>query len=336
MLFGLPGGTHTPPDDGRAPHLPLPETSFDTATLSLAPGTMSSIAATSTSSVAPLSLSAPPLSLFSVPSSSTTPDDTHPSTDSIFDDFFRFDEEFDFTPASFATESTPDAAIGSLTSSTMTATAALPPNTISLDGDPPPRRPPPLVPRFPEAEAQRTFLSPTPTSLPNTDESDSDATASRLLASLHLKRKTPTPDVSSEEVEPRAWFSTSSQPSSSTSSRKRVRTSTVDRVESTGTEMASALMKKLQFDQEKIQDRRVERTADRDLKRWSRQEKELGSDRQRDHERDMQQRQHDHERVMAREAREKLQLELEIQRLKVQEQAMKHGHGSGEDDVMRS
>ena len=193
-----------------------------------------------------------------------------------------------------------------------------------------------LVPRFPEAEAQRTFLSPTLTSLPNTDESDSDATTSRLLASLHLKRKTPTLDVSLEEVEPRAWFSTSSQPSSSTSSRKRVHTSTVDCVESTGTEMASALMKKLQYDQEKIQDRRVECTADRDLKRWSRQEKELGSDWQRDHEHDMQQWQHDHEHVMAREARKKLQLELKIQRLKVQEQVMKHGHGSGEDDVMRS
>jgi hypothetical protein len=115
-----------------------------------------------------------------------------------------------------------------------------------------------------------------------------------------------------------------------------MRTSTVNRVESTSTEMASVLMKKIQLDQDKIQDRRVERTADRDLKRWSRQEKELGSDRQHDHERDMQQRQHEHERVMAREAREKLQLELKIQRLKVQEQVMKHGHGSGEDDVMQS
>jgi hypothetical protein len=115
-----------------------------------------------------------------------------------------------------------------------------------------------------------------------------------------------------------------------------MRTSTVDCVESTGTEMASALTKKIQLEQDKIQDRRVERTAYRDLKHWSHQEKELGSDRQRDHERDMQQRQHEHERVMAREAREKLQLELEIQRLKVQEQVMKHGHGSGEDDVMQS
>jgi hypothetical protein len=88
---------------------------------------MSSITATSTSSVAPFTLSAPPLSLFSVPSSSTTLDDTHPSTDSIFNDFFRFDEDFDFTPASFGAELTPDAAIGGLTSSTMATTAALPP-----------------------------------------------------------------------------------------------------------------------------------------------------------------------------------------------------------------
>jgi hypothetical protein len=216
---------------------------------------MSSITATSTSSVAPFTLSAPLLSLFSVPSSSTTLDDTHPSTDSIFNDFFRFDEDFDFTPASFGAESTPDAAIGGLTSSTMATTAALPPNTIFLDGDPPPRRPPPLVPCFPEAEAQQTFLSPTPTSLPNTDKSDSDVVASRLLANLNLKRKTPTPDVSSEEVEPKAWFSTPSQPSSSTSSHKRMCTSTVDRVESTSTEMASVLMKKIQLDQDKIQDR---------------------------------------------------------------------------------
>jgi hypothetical protein len=127
-----------------------------------------------------------------------------------------------------------------------------------------------------------------------------------------------------------------SQSSSSTSSRKRVRTSTVDRVESAGTEMASVLMKKIQLDHDKIQDHRVERTADYDLKRWSHQEKELGSDWQRDHERDMQQWQHEHERVMAREAREKLELELEIQHLKVQEQVMKHRHGSGEDDVMQS
>jgi hypothetical protein len=297
---------------------------------------MSSIAATSTSSVTPFTLSAPPLSSFSVPSSSTTLDDTHPSTDSIFNDFFRFDEDFDFAPASFGAKSTPDAAIGGLTSSTMATTAALPPNTISLDGDPPPRCPPPLVPCFPKAEAQQTFLSPTPTSLPNTDESDLDVVASHLLANLNLKQKTPTLDVSSEDVEPKAWFSMPSQPSSSTSSRKCVRTSIVDHIESTGTEVALALMKKVQLDQDKIQDRRVKRTADRDLKCWSCQEKELGSDRQRDHERDMQQRQHKHERVMAREAREKLQLELEIQRLKVQEQAMKHGHGSGEDDVMQS
>jgi hypothetical protein len=138
VLFGLLESTHTPPDDGCAPHLPLSGTSFDTTSLSLAPGTMSSIAATSTSLVTPFTLSAPPLSSFSVPSSSTTLDDTHPSTDSIFNDFFHFDEDFDFAPASFGAESTLDTAIGGLTSSTMATTATLPPNTISLDGDPPP------------------------------------------------------------------------------------------------------------------------------------------------------------------------------------------------------
>ena len=46
VLFGLPEGTHTPPDDGQAPYLPLLETSSDTATLLLAPSTMSLIAAT--------------------------------------------------------------------------------------------------------------------------------------------------------------------------------------------------------------------------------------------------------------------------------------------------
>ncbi|KAG6371411.1 hypothetical protein JVT61DRAFT_9419 [Boletus reticuloceps] len=94
------------------------------------------------------------------------------------------------------------------------------PAVVSLNDGPNYRPPhcPPLVPSH--AESQRTagtgFLK--SGDLSGTDDSDSDAAAAHLLSNLNLmKRKTPTPEVSSEETDPKGFFSTDPSPSSAIS-----------------------------------------------------------------------------------------------------------------------
>ncbi|KAH0832360.1 hypothetical protein J3R83DRAFT_13384 [Lanmaoa asiatica] len=185
-------------------------------------------------------------------------------------------------------------------------------------------------------------------SAPLTDDSDSDAAAASLFANLQLKRKTPTPDVSSEESDlGKSWFSRTSQSSSTgATSGKRARTSVANRIERATADMPDNLYKSLSAYQEK---KASDRRADLQLKQSAREgqrkhEREMQREiiehemQQQQHNKELQRQELENERVISENKKQisenelrKLQLQVELQRLKVQEQAMKVGH-SGEDD----
>ncbi|KAH0825743.1 hypothetical protein J3R83DRAFT_9905 [Lanmaoa asiatica] len=92
-------------------------------------------------------------------------------------------------------------------------------------------RVPPCTPPLASSSESPFLKSGIPTiSTSNMDESNSDIPA-RLLVNLKLKRKTPTPELSSEETSNvKNWFSPVGISSASTSSRKHPHASVADSV----------------------------------------------------------------------------------------------------------
>jgi hypothetical protein len=162
------------------------------------------------------------------------------------------------------------------------------------------------------------FLKAGPPSIstPITDESDSDAAPAKLLATLNLKRKTPTPEQSSDDMDIKYWFSPAATSSTSATSWKHVRPSVMDAVGQV-TDTSKTMFSTIQAMQEqKVRDR----GAERDLKRWVHQEKHTDNKMNR-------------EQSMARSKLRKMELQVQLQQLKVQEQAMQRGMQSGEGEL---
>ena len=141
----------------------------------------------------------------------------------------------------------------------------LPPSVISLNDDILLCCPPPLIPHNPKEDAHHMFLSQDTLSpaIPSIDNSDLDAATAHLFASLQLKQKTPTLEISLEDSsQPRKlWFTTSSLllstssllsmlslPLLVTSSHKHIQTSVADCIESATVDIAEAIHLKIQLD----------------------------------------------------------------------------------------
>ncbi|KAG6379442.1 hypothetical protein JVT61DRAFT_11918 [Boletus reticuloceps] len=219
------------------------------------------------------------------------------------------------------------------------------PAVVSLNDGPnyhPPRRPP-LVPSH--AESQRTagtsFLK--SGDLSGTDDSDSDAATAHLLSNLNLmKRKTPTPEVSSEETDPKGFFSTDPSPSSAISTtgskslHKRPRLSVANRTVA-GRAVAShanagdastpiiAAVRALRDEQTN------ENRAERDQRKVVHGEQLADKKEQREHEWAMQQKRLEHEATMAAHQKgladaelRKMELQLEILRFQERTKAQDH------------
>jgi hypothetical protein len=209
-------------------------------------------------------------------------------------------------------------------SATPSAAAAANPTVISLNDDvghcPP--RPPPLVPRLPEPRPTSTttsFLKSGSPSALTTDDSDSDSAAAHLFANLNLmKHKTPTPDVSSEDTDPKSWFTTDPSPSSvastSKSSHKRPRLSVAARAD-TGDVSASIAATVHALQEQKT----LKRRADRNQKTVVHETRLTDKKQQHEHEWSMQQKRQEHEMLMtvhqknlADSELRKMELQLEI------------------------
>lgn len=199
------------------------------------------------------------------------------------------------------------------------------PAVISLNDNPgyrPPRRPP-LVPSHAESRRMATqgpkFLESKGLSVPTTDDSDSDTAAANLFANLNLKRKTPTPEVSSEETDPKNWFSTDPSPSTTTSksSHKRARVLASER--SDAHDMSTSIITTVRALQEQ---RSQEHRADRDQKKVARAERLTEKKAQREHELAVMRHRHEHELTMV--SHQKSLADSEIRKMQLQLEIMKY------------
>ena len=197
------------------------------------------------------------------------------------------------------------------------------PTVISLNDDAgyrPPCRPP-LVPS--RAESQRIaacgakFLESRGSSVPTTDDSDSDAATANLFASLNLmKHKTPTPEVSSEETDPKGFFSSDPSPSTTTSKSSHKRAWLLASKRSDANDVSTLIITTVHALQEQ---KSLEHRADRDQKKVAHEERLMDKKAQRKHELAMLQHRHEHEMAMASHQKNpanseihKMELELEI------------------------
>jgi hypothetical protein len=231
------------------------------------------------------------------------------------------------------------------TSSATPSAAAANPTVISLNDDighrPPP--PPPLVPRLPEPRPTSTttsFLKSGSPSALTTDDSDSDSAAAHLFANLNLmKRKTPTPDVSSEDTDPKSWFTTDPSPSSvastSKSSHKHLWLSVAARTDAS--DVSASIAATVHALQEQ---KTLERHADHNQKAVVHETQLTDKKQQHEHEWSMQQKRQEHEMLMAMHQKNladselrKMELQLEIIKFQARSKAQSVSEPeSGEGD----
>ena len=207
-----------------------------------------------------------------------------------------------------------------------TPVAPAKPTVISLNDDAgyhPPYRPP-LVPSH--AESQRIaargakFCELRGSSVPTTDDSDSDAIATNLFTSLNLmKHKTPMPEVSSEETDPKGFFSLDPSPSTTTSksSHKCARLLASERF-NTNNVSTSIITTVCPLQEQKS----LEHHADRDQKKVVREEQLM--DKKAQHEHELAMLQHCHEHKMAMASHQKNLADSEIRKMELELEIMKY------------